>query len=78
MHVKGFSLNGDTKKAITFDSINACVKDKKKEITINYTEFMWANNQTINVRGAEKTFRFTFDKRIILEDFTTVLGGYIS
>jgi hypothetical protein len=39
---------------------------------------MRANNQTINVQGVEKTFRFTFDKRIILEDFTTVPYGYIS
>ena len=31
VHVKGFSLKGDAKKAITFDSINACVKDKKKK-----------------------------------------------
>ena len=39
---------------------------------------MRGNNQTVNVQGAEKTFRFTFDKRIIRDDFTTVPYGYIS
>ena len=78
VHVKGFSLKGDTAKKVTFDSINTCVKDKKREIIVKYTEFTRANNQTINVQGVEKTFRFTFDKRIIREDFTTVPYGYIS
>jgi hypothetical protein len=77
VHVKGFSLRGDTRKKITFDSINQCVHDTKKEISINYTEFTRSNNQTINVQKVEKVFRYTFDKRIIREDFKTVPYGYI-
>jgi hypothetical protein len=75
--VKGFSLKGDTRKKITFDRINQCVRDRKKEISTSYTEFTRSNNQTINVQKAEKVFRFTFDKRIIRNDFTTVPYGYI-
>ena len=75
--MKGFSLKGDTRKKITFDSINQCVHDTKKEININYTEFTRSNNQTINVQKVEKVFRYTFDKRIIRNDFTTVPYGYI-
>ena len=77
IHVKGFSLKGDTRKKITFDSICQCVHDKKKEISTTYTEFMRDNNQTINVQKVEKVFRFTFDKRVIREDFKTVPYGYI-
>ena len=77
VHVKGFSLKGDTRKKTTFDSINQCVHDTKKEISTSYTEFTRSNNQTINVQKAEKVFRFTFDKRIIRNDFTTVPYGYI-
>jgi hypothetical protein len=77
IHVKGFSLKGDTRKKITFDSICQCVHDKKKEISTTYTEFMRDNNQTINVQKVEKVFRFTFDKRVIRDDFKTVPYGYI-
>jgi hypothetical protein len=34
-------------------------------------------SQTINVQKAEKVFRFTFDKRVIRDDFKTVPYGYI-
>jgi hypothetical protein len=77
IHVKGFSLKGDTRKKITFDSICQCVHDTKKEISTTYTEFTRDNNQTINVQKAEKVFRFTFDKRVIRDDFKTVPYGYI-
>jgi hypothetical protein len=75
--VKGFSLKGDTRKKITFDSICQCVHDTKKEISTTYTEFTRDNNQTINVQKAEKVFRFTFDKRVIRDNFKTVPYGYI-
>ena len=51
--------------------------DTKREISTSYTEFTRANNQTINVQKVEKVFRYTFDKRIIRNDFTTVPYGYI-
>ena len=77
VHVKGFSLKGDVKKMITFDSLKSCVVDQHREIETCYTEFVRDNNQTINVQQAKKTFRFTFDKRIVLDDFTTLPYGYV-
>jgi hypothetical protein len=77
VHVKGFTLKGDTAKMITFDTIKSCVSDKERQIETTYREFIRDNNQTINVQPATKTFRFTFDKRIIRNDFTTVPYGYV-
>ena len=77
VHVKGFFLKGDAKKLITFDSLQSCVVDQHREIETSYREFVRDNNQTINVQQAKKTFRFTFDKRIVLDDFTTRPYGYV-
>ncbi|CAB3985445.1 DNA polymerase, partial [Paramuricea clavata] len=38
-HVKGFRLQGDAKKKITFDAISNCVRDHSQEITVVYREF---------------------------------------
>ena len=75
--VKGFTLKGDTKKMITFDTVKNCVTDREKKIETTYTQFIRDNNQTINVQPTTKTFRFTFDKRIVRNDFTTVPYGYV-
>ena len=75
--VKGFTLKGDTKKMITFDTIKNCVTDREQKIETTYTQFIRDNNQTINVQPTKKTFRFTFDKRIVRNDFTTVPYGYV-
>jgi hypothetical protein len=77
VHVKGFTLKGDTAKMITFDTIKACVSDKERRIETSYRAFIRDNNQTINVQPTTKTFRFTFDKRIIRSDFTTIPYGYV-
>jgi hypothetical protein len=78
VHVKGFKIKGDAGKKITFDSISSCVNDRKKEIEVTYREFVRGNSQTISVQNNTKKFRFTFDKRIICNDFTTRPYGYIA
>ncbi|CAB4013526.1 Hypothetical predicted protein [Paramuricea clavata] len=45
VHVKGFTLKGDTKQLLTFDSINECIRDKTKEIEITYREFKNENTE---------------------------------
>ncbi|CAB3977066.1 DNA polymerase [Paramuricea clavata] len=77
VHVKGFTLKGPAKDMITFDSINACIKDKKKEIEVTYREFVRETSQSIAVKEKLKKFRFTFDKRVIHNDFTTTPFGYL-
>jgi hypothetical protein len=77
-HVKGFSLRGDAKKKTTFDSITSCVRNKEQEIEITYRELTRCNMQTIAVENNIKIFRFTFDKRVVCDDFSTVPYGYMS
>ncbi|CAB3976760.1 DNA polymerase [Paramuricea clavata] len=76
VHVKGFSLKGPVKKLLTFDSIRECVEDPTKEIEITYREFMRENTQSISVQQNTKTFKFTFDKRVVHENCTTTPFGY--
>jgi hypothetical protein len=71
VHVKGFTLKGEAKDKITFDSIEACIGDNKKEIAVTYREFVHENSQSIVVKNNFKKFTFTFDKRVIHNDFTT-------
>ena len=77
VHVKGFTLKGPAKDRITFDNINACVSDKKKEIEVTYREFVRENGQSIAVKENVKKFKFTFDKCVIHDDFTTTPFGYL-
>ncbi|CAB3983354.1 DNA polymerase [Paramuricea clavata] len=76
VYVKGFSLKGAAKKLLTFDSIRECVEDPSKEIEITYREFVRENTQSISVQQNMKTFKFTFDKRVVHENFTTTPFGY--
>jgi hypothetical protein len=77
VHVKGFTLKDEAKDNITFDSIEACIGDNKKEIAVPYWEFVRENSQSIVVKNNFKKFTFTFDKRVIHDDFTTTPFGYI-
>ncbi|CAB3978621.1 DNA polymerase [Paramuricea clavata] len=76
VHVKGFSLKGAAKKLLTFDSIRECVEDPSTEIEITYREFVRENTQSISVQQNVKKFKFTFDKRVVHEDFTTTPFSY--
>jgi hypothetical protein len=55
VHVKGFTLKGEAKDKITFDSIEACIGDNKKEIAVTYREFVHENSQSIVVKNNFKT-----------------------
>ena len=77
MHAKGFSLKGDGKRKITFDSINECVKDNEKIIEVIYKEKISRDNQqNVFLNEEVKKFAFTFDKRIVLDNFFTIPYGY--
>ena len=79
MHVKGFSLaNKDVRKKINFLSLSSCVNNREQVIEITYANKIVRNNkQQIRVENEVKKFSFTFDKRVIREDFTTVPFGYL-
>ena len=77
VHAKGFSLKGDGKRKITFDSINECVKDNEKIIEVIYKEKISRDNQqNVFLNEEVKKFAFTFDKRIVLDNFFTIPYGY--
>ena len=79
VHVKGFSLKGPAKEKITFESIQSCIEDHNKTIEIEYKQNISRNNmQNVFVEDDIKTFKFTFDKRVILSNFFTVPFGYRS
>ena len=78
VHVKGFSLRGEGKKKITFESISSCVQDRKKVIEINYKQSISRDTmQNVFVEDQTKKFQFTFDKRVVLDNFFTVPYGYV-
>ncbi len=78
MHVKGFSLRGEGKKKKPFESISSCVQDRKKVIEINYKQSISRDTmQNVFVEDQTKKFQFTFDKRVVLDNFFTVPYGYV-
>ena len=60
------------RKKKTFDSITSCVQNKEQEIEVTYRELARCNMQTIAVEHNKKKFHFTFDKRVVRDDFSTV------
>jgi hypothetical protein len=43
---------------------------------VTYREFVRENSQSIAVKENLKKFKFTFDKHVIYNDFTTTPFGY--
>lgn len=77
VHAKGFSVKGDAAKQITFDSLSSCVRDKHRVITVKYRDVISrSTHQRVFVENVEKKFQFTFDKRIVLDNFFTIPYGY--
>ena len=77
VHAKGFSLKGEGKDKINFDSMKHTVEDKQNKIEINYTNVISrTKTQKIHTKNETKIFSFTFDKRIVNDDFTTLPFGY--
>lgn len=77
IHAKGFSLKADKNKSITFESISSCIENNEKTIKVTYKEKIKRDNmQNIFVQDETKTFKFTFDKRVVHDDFFTTPFGY--
>ena len=76
--VKGFSLSGDACEQLHFASISNCVFDKTNSLKITYQNKITRDKQQlITEQSEEKTFRFTFDKRVVRDDYSTVPYGFI-
>ena len=77
VHVKGFSLKGEGKNKINFESMKQTVEDIQNKIEIKYTDVISrTKTQKVYTEDETKIFSFTFDKRIVNDDFTTLPFGY--
>lgn len=76
--VKGFTFSHNTESLLNFDAIKKIVcQDNSKEIQIPQLRFI-LNKYKWNIKTVDqiKKFRFTYDKRVVLEDFSTLPYGY--
>ena len=75
--MKGFSLKGEGKEKMTFEAMKRLVENKGNKIEIKYTDIISCTKmQMVCTKDETKIFSFTFDKRIINDDFTTLPFGY--
>ena len=77
VHAKGFSLKGEGKDKITFESMKRTMENNQNKIEITYTDVISrTRTQMVYTKDETKVFSFTFDKRIVQDDFTTLPFGY--
>ena len=79
VHIKGFSLNNEeVKQKLNFLSIRTCIEDKNQIIDIKYTDKITKDKLNhIFKADEEKKFSFTFNKRVVKDDFYTVPYGFL-
>jgi hypothetical protein len=76
--VKGLTFNYQADQVINFDSLNKMVcEDQTVVIEVPQLKFCLKKNEwVINTDVINKKFRFTYDKRVIKHDFSTLPYGY--
>ena len=75
VHVKGFKvINNGVDNLINHASMIEVVCDCGKTIDVKRNEVSRSDNLCIFSKSAEK-FAFTFDKRILLDDYSSILYG---
>ena len=76
--VKGFALNVTASKIIDFDKIKKIVTTNE-EITETVEQNLITrdkSNWTVHTKTCRKKYRLVYDKRVILDDLSTVPFGY--
>ncbi len=79
--VRGISLDSYASQKVNFGvmrrHVQQFVKEKKEEKTMLYLrKIRRMADRQIMTRTEQKTYRIVFDKRRILDDFTTIPFGY--
>ena len=79
VHIKGFSLNNkDVKEKLNFISLKACLENKNQMIEIKYKDKITRNKLNYVFKQDEtKIFSFTFNKRIVKNDFYSTPYGFL-
>ena len=77
--VKGFTLSHIASLEINFDSMkNLVLNESNKSLFVNQTKITRnKRNWFLNTCEIEKTYSMVYDKRILLDDFTTLPYGYV-
>lgn len=79
--VKGFSINDDVSALVNFEALKRKVhafvqKGERQETTVRIQRIEKTSDRKIVTVIRGKLHRVTFDKRVILPDFTTIPYGY--
>ena len=76
--VKGLHFNYQASKVINFHSLKKMVcEDQSVVIEVPQLKFCLHKNEwVVNTDVINKQFRFTYDKRVIKNDFSTLPYGY--
>jgi len=79
--VKGFRIDHETSAIVNFENlkrkVQLYVKDGcREETTVLIPRIERTKNQQLTTVYRKKVYRITYDKRIILPDFSTVPYGY--
>ena len=79
IHIKGFSLNNENvKEKLNFLSLHSCIENKNQIINIKYVDKISKDKLNhIFKADEEKNFSFTFNKRVVKDDFYTVPYGFL-
>ena len=79
VHIKGFSLNNKAvKEKLNFISLHSCLENKNKIIEIKYEDKITRDKLNHVFKQDEtKIFSFTFNKRVVKNDFYTVPYGFL-
>lgn len=79
--VKGFSINDDVSALVNFEALKRKVhafvqKGERQETTVRTQRIEKTSDRKIVTVIRGKLHRVTFDKRVILPDFTTIPYGF--
>ena len=76
--VKGFTLSRHAAKVINFKSMLDMVYEPESSLLVHYPFNIRRNKRKMELQviSMEKRFRLTYDKRIVLPDYSTVPYGY--
>ena len=76
---KGFTLNREAEQFINFSNMEEMLLESfPRVLNVHYPFTIQRNKRTLELRAVElnKKFKVTYDKRVILNDLSTVPFGY--
>jgi hypothetical protein len=76
--LKGITYNYLTSLELNFETIKGIVFDNQRDVNVPQLKFCRVKNTfEVYTEVQDKNYRYTYDKRIVLPDFTTIPYGFI-